>query len=670
MAVQKQNILNKLYPFAIGLFVFAVVVMYKLIDIQFIEGDLYRNEAQDRVIRKFDIPANRGNVYSADGNLLATSVSRFDIHMDLVTVSNENFEKYVKDLAKSMSRMFSKSAAYYESHLRKAKKNKNRYLLIARDLSYTQYLKVKQFPLFKLGAFKGGFIKEQKTVRERPIGRIAERTIGWDEIRIGADGNPFPVRVGLEGNFRTYLRGKNGKRLKQKIAKGQWKPIFDAQETDPIDGKDIVTTINVNIQDIAHHALLAQLEKFKADHGSVVVMETRTGEIKAISNLGRTKSGKYYERLNYAIGESHEPGSTFKLMSMVVALEDKVVDSNSVIDTGNGLWKIGKRTVRDSHHGGYGKITASQVIEKSSNVGIAKIIQNNYKNNPQKFIDGLHKMEVGFKLNIPIKGEGKPYIPTPKNKKTWYGTTLPWMSYGYGVSITALQTLTFYNAIANNGKMVKPMFVKAVKQQDKVLKVFETEVINDKICSQSTIDKVNKMLQNVVKKGTATNIYNKDYFLAGKTGTCLVDYGKNGDKPQYIASFAGFFPADNPMYSCIVVIHKPDIELGYYGATVAAPVFAQIAQKLYTDTPIVDEFNQLKSDYAFLEKSELRYNINAERQFKTMPNLKGMVGMDAVSLLENLGLKVSVKGIGKVKNQSIKVGEIISKGKSIALELS
>lgn len=670
MSVQKKNILNKLYPVAILLLLFAIAIVYKLVDIQLIHGDLYKNEAQDRVIKKFDIPANRGNVYSADGNLLATSVSRFDIHMDLVTVSNKNFEKYVKELALSMSKMFAKSASYYENRLRKAKKNKSRYLLIARDLSYTEYLKVRNFPLFKLGAFKGGFIKEQKTVRERPIGKIAERTIGWDEIREGADGKPFPVHVGLEGNFREYLRGKNGKRLKQKIAKGQWKPIFDAQEQDPIDGKDIVTTINVNIQDIAHHALLAQLEKFKADHGAVIVMETKTGEIKAISNLGRTKSGKYYERLNYAIGESHEPGSTFKLMSMVVALEDKVVDSSTVIDTGDGKWKVGKRIVRDSHHGGYGKITAAQVIEKSSNVGISKIIQNNYKSNPQKFIDGLHKLEVGFKLNIPIKGEGKPYLPDPKNKKRWYGTTLPWMSFGYGVSITPLQTLTFYNAIANNGKMVKPMFVKAVKQQDKVLKVFKTEVINKQICSQSTIHKVNKMLQNVVKRGTATNIYNKNYFLAGKTGTCLVNYGKNGDKPQYIASFAGFFPADNPKYSCIVVIHKPDTELGYYGATVAAPVFAKIAQKLYTDTPIVDEFNQLKSDYGFLNRSEKRYTINSELQFKTMPNLTGMVGMDAISLLENLGLKVSFKGSGKVINQSIKTGEKLKKGNKITLELS
>ncbi|HIP27425.1 MAG TPA: PASTA domain-containing protein [Flavobacteriaceae bacterium] len=670
MSIQKKNILNKLYPFAVVLFLFALAIVYKLVDIQLIRGDLYKEEAQKRVIRNFNIPANRGNVYSADGSLLATSVSRFDIYMDLVTVSKGDFEKYIKDLSIAMSKMFSKSAAVYESRLRKAKKNKNRYFLIAKNLSYTDYIKVRNFPLFKLGPYRGGFIKEQKTVRERPIGRIAERTIGWDEKRIGVDGKEFPVKVGLEGNFRDYLRGKDGKRLKQKIAKGQWKPIFDAQEMEPVNGRDIVTTIDVNIQDIAHHTLLFQLEKFKAEHGTVVVMETKTGEIKAISNLGRTKSGKYYERLNYAIGESHEPGSTFKLMSMVVALEDKVIDSNTIVDTEKGKWKVGNRIVTDSHNDGYGKISAGRVLEVSSNVGIAKIIHNNYKSNPQKFIDGLNRMEVGFQLNIPIKGEGKAFLPSPKIKNKWYGTSLAWMSFGYGVSITPLQTLAFYNAIANNGKMVKPMFVKAIKQQDKVLEVFETEVINEKICSQSTIDKVNKMLQNVVKKGTAKNIYNKDYFLAGKTGTCLVDYGKGGEQPQYIASFAGFFPADNPKYSCIVVIHKPDTKLGYYGNTVAAPVFAKIAQKLYTDTPIVEEFEKLKTDYVALEKSEIRYNINTEKQFSTMPNLNGMVGMDAISLLENLGLRVSFEGSGKVKKQSLKVGEKIKKGMAITLIMS
>jgi len=665
---EKKNILQKLYPIAILLLLFAFVVIYKLLSIQMIDGDLYEKDAFARTVKKHNIPANRGNVYSADGSLLATSVSRFDIRMDLVTISDENFNKHVKDLSKSLSRMFPKSAYEFELKLKKARKNKNQYLLIARNLSYEDYLKVKRFPLFKLGQFRGGFIKEQKTVRERPIGRIAERTIGWDEKRIGADGKEFSAHVGLEGNFSSYLRGKDGEQVKQKIANGQWKPIFNSQEIEPIDGQDIITTLDTNIQDIAHHALLEQLEKYKAHHGSVVVMETKTGEIKAISNLGVTKNGKYYEALNYAIGEKHEPGSTFKLMSMVVALEDKVIDSGTVIDTQNGKWKVGKRIVRDSHYGD-GEMSAAKVLEKSSNVGIAKIIQNNYKKNPQKFIDGLHKLEVGYKLNLPIKGEGEPYIPTPKVKKRWYGTTLAWMSFGYGVEMTPLQTLTFYNAIANNGKMVKPLFVKQIKKQNEVIKTFKTEVINEKICSQSTIDKVNIMLRNVVKRGTAKNIYNKNYFLAGKTGTCQTNYAK-GQEVQYIASFAGFFPADDPKYSCIVVIHKPDKSIGIYGNVVAAPVFQKIAQKLYTSTPIVDEFKTLRTQYEKMDDNYESYLVKSQKEYKNIPNVKGMVGMDAISLLENLGLKVNFKGSGKVKSQSLKAGNKITKNSIIELELS
>lgn len=666
---EKKNILKKLYPITIGLFLFAILIVYKLIDIQIINGDLYREEAISRTVKKFDIPANRGNVYSADGSLLATSVTRFDIRMDLVTVKEKNFEKYVKGLSEELSKMFGKPTSHYVNYLRRAKKNKNRYLLIARNLSYTDYLKVKNFPLFELGPYKGGFIKIQRTVRERPFGKIAERTIGWDEFRIDANGKEYPIKVGLEGNFRNYLRGKNGEQVKQKIAKGQWKPIFGAKEIEPEDGKDIITTINTNIQDIAHHALLLQLEKFKAEHGTVVVMETRTGEIKAISNLQRTKSGKYYERLNHAVGESHEPGSTFKLMSIMVALEDKVIDSGSVFDTEKGRWKIANSTVKDSHYGGYGKISAARIIEVSSNVGIAKIIQNNYKKNPSKFIKGLQDMKIGSMLDIPIKGEGKPYLPNPKIKDKWSRITLPWMSFGYGVSLTPLQTLTFYNAIANNGKMVKPMFVKEIRHQDKVLKTFETEVIKEKICSQNTINKVNVMLKNVVKRGTAKNIYNKNYALAGKTGTCLVDYGK-GKETQYIASFAGFFPAENPKYSCIVVIHKPDKEVGYYGNVVAAPVFQKIAQKLYTSTPIINQFNGINTTYNSLEKSFASYHTKSNINYKNIPNVKGMIGMDAISILENLGMKVQFKGSGKVVNQSIKAGDKIIKGKTIILQLS
>lgn len=657
MAVEKKQILNKVYLLTGFLFLFAIAIMYKLVQINFIDGDTYRTEAEQGTIKTFEIAANRGNVYTADGSLLATSVSKFDIRMDPVSISDEDFEKGIKNLSKELSKMLGKNAGFYENYIRKARVNKNRYLLITRNLSYNEYLTLKSFPIFKLGTYRGGFIVEQRTEREHPIGKIAERAVGYDDYR---------GKVGIEGSFYEFLRGKNGKRLKQKIAKGQWKPISDNNEIEPIDGRDIITTIDLNIQDVAHHALLEQLEKFNADHGSVVVMETKTGEVKAISNLGRTSKGTYYEQRNYAIYEAQEPGSTFKLMSMVVALEDKVIDTATVIDTEKGVISFYGRNVRDSHHGGYGKISASRVFELSSNVGIVKIISENYKDNPQKFVDGLNRMNIGKKIGLPIKGEGESMIPDPKDKN-WSGLSLPWMAYGYGLTITPLQTLTFYNAIANNGEMVKPRFVKEIRTQSNLITNFEKEVSNPKVCSQQTIDYVKNMMLNVVKRGTATNIYDENFSMAGKTGTCQTDYWK-GDT-QYVSSFVGYFPADNPMYSCIVVIHKPDKKIGYYGNIVAAPVFKQIAQKIYSETPMQDEV-EFQSENAVVTKNFESYYPKANAKYKTVPNVTNMPGMDAVSLLENLGFKVRFTGDGKVKSQSIKPGIELKKGTQIALDLS
>lgn len=642
------------------MFLFALAIGYKLIDIQFVKGNFYRQKAQEGTIRDFEIPANRGNVYTADGSLLATSVSKFDIRMDVVTVSNEDFEQGINGLSKSLAKMFGETASHYENYIRKARKAKNRYLFIARNLTYNQYQELRTFPVFKLGTYRGGLITEQRTVREHPIGKIAERYIGYDDYR---------GRVGIEGNFHDFLKGKNGKRLKQKIAKGQWKPLNDNNEVEPIDGKDIYTTIDLNIQDVAHHALLEQLEKYSADHGTVVVMETKTGEIKAISNLGRNKEGNYYERLNYAVGESHEPGSTFKLMSMIVALEDKVIDTADVIDTEDGTYKVYDRTVRDSRRGGYGKISAARVFEVSSNVGIVKVIEENYRNNPRKFIDGLEKIGVHKKLNVPIKGEGEPKLRDPKNKNEWFGTTLAWMTHGYGVRITPLQTLAIYNAIANNGEMVKPRFIKEVRKQDKVIERFEKEVINPKICSQSTIDKLKVMMENVVKRGTAENIYDKNYSMAGKTGTCQTDYWIKG-ATQYISSFVGYFPAKEPEYSCIVVIHRPDKKIGYYGNVVAAPVFKKIAQKIYTDTPLQEEVNQSYLAFSDVENDYAEFEGLLRKNLVTIPNLKNMSGMDAISLLENLGLRVESKGTGIVRSQSIRSGKKLEKGEIIKLTMS
>ncbi len=658
MAVTKQNILNRFYMVSGMMLVFVMAIIYKITEIQWLEGTTYREEAIENTVKQFEIPANRGNVYTADGSLLATSVPKYEIRMDVVTVPQKIFNRDIRKLATALSNMFGKSTAYYVNYLQNARKQHNRYLLISRNLDYNQYEKIKKFPILKLGAYKGGFIVNQRTVRGHPLGKIAVRTIGYDDKRGTA---------GLEGSYSSYLKGKKGRHLKQKIAKGQWKPLNDDNERDPIDGLDVITTIDLNIQDIAHHALLEQLEKFEADHGSVVVMDVKTGEIKAISNLARTSKGTYFEKRNYAVYEAHEPGSTFKLMSMIRALEDNVIDTSTVIDTKKGVLKIYGKKIRDSHRGGYGKISAARVLEVSSNVGMAKIIYENYKSNPQKFVEGLNAMHVGQKLEIPIKGEGMPKIPNPKNKKEWNGLSLPWMAWGYGVKFTDLQMLTFYNAIANNGKMMKPQFVKEVRNQDKLIQKFEPVVIDSKVCSQTTINKVKAMLKNVVKRGTASNIYTPYFTMAGKTGTCQTDYWKG--ETQYISSFVGYFPADNPKYSCIVVIHKPNKKLGYYGATVAAPAFKKIAQKIYSDTPIRKTLAQFDKANIYLEKQINKKDKRVLKKYNYVPNVKKMAGMDAVALLENLGLKVTCKGTGKVAFQSIRPGENLKKYKNIYLEL-
>jgi cell division protein FtsI (penicillin-binding protein 3) len=646
----------------------AIAIVVKLTNIQWVEGDHYRKLAKQRTVRNFVIPANKGNIYSADGSLLATSIPNYEIRFDAKAPKTETFEKYVKALSDSLATVLDRPGPYYEKELRKARDNKNRYYLIARNLSYTEYVKIKGFPLFNLGAFKGGIIIEQETVRKHPIGKIAERTIGYDRIDPATG---VEVGKGIEWAFKSYLNGKDGKILKQKIAKGQWKPIRDVNEVDPQDGFDVISTIDVFIQDIAHHALLKQLEEYEADHGCVVVMETETGHVKAISNLGRAEDGSYYETTNYAIAESHEPGSTFKLVDLMAILEDKVADTSTVFDSHGGEVRYYGRAVRDSHKGGYGKVSLARGFELSSNTVMVQAVYENYKSNPSKFVDHIRNFGLHKTLGLHFKGEGRAIIPHPGDKN-WSGVSLPWMAFGYGVSVTPMQTLAFYNSVANNGVMVKPQFVSEIKEWNKTIKKFDVEVINPKVCSDETIKKLKAVLLNVVKKGTGSKLYSKDFSMAGKTGTAQVNYNKAGKEGLYYASsFVGYFPADHPKYSCIVVVHKPNTSKNnYYGADVAGPVFKRIAQKIFTDAPSTNKIKQLDSRIPKQEDSYNKYTAEANKKTNAIPNLKGMPGMDAIALLENLGLKVKVNGVGKVKNQSIQAGQNIIKNTTIVLELS
>ena len=679
MSNKDTNILNRLYFVSGCMFVFALLIIFKLINIQFNQGEVYRSLAEKRTIKNVVIPANRGNIYSTNGNLLATSVPKYDIRIDLITPSDNNFEMLVEGLCDSLS-AFNHTNSYYwmgmrdkpeelEMRMRKARDNKNRYFLLARNLGYNDYLRFRTFPLLNLGAFKGGLIVEQFTKRDYPLGAIAQRSIGYER----KDDQGYITRVGIDGAFgEKYLSGINGKRLKQSIGKGQWKPIEDFNRTEPKDGYDIYTTIDVNIQDIAHHALLEQLEIYNADHGSVIVMETKTGEIKAISNLGRNTQGNYYERLNYAIGESHEPGSTFKLMALAVALDDQRVDTTTIVDTKNGILSFYGKKVRDSKKGGYGKISVARAFEVSSNTGLVSAIYKSYKDSPHDFIDGLYRMNLNDSLGLPILGEGKSIIPDPRIKNgRWSGIALQWMAYGYGVSLTPMQTLTFYNAIANDGKMVKPRFLKEVKSINRTIEVFETEVINPQICKPETVNKLQALLENVVKKshGTGHELFLNNFSIAGKTGTCQKDYS-NPSKINYISTFSGYFPADNPRYSCIVVIHEPDKDLGYYGADVSGPVFKKIAQKIYTDVPIIDTINNIELKSKEVKDQYEEYFNIANKYKSTMPNLIGMPAMDAIAILENMNIYVQLIGSGNVIKQSVKTGVKVIEKSTVILELS
>ncbi|HEU0136743.1 MAG TPA: penicillin-binding protein [Flavobacterium sp.] len=667
MVEENKIISYRIYLFAFAIFLMAVGIIVKLTNIQWVEGDYYRKLAKDRTVRNFVIPANKGNIYSADGSLLATSIPNYTIRFDAVAPQSEAFEENIRPLADSLSILLGKPASFYHAQLRKARVQKNRYYLLARGLSYTDYMRMKKFPLFRLGANKGGIISEQKTVREHPIGKIAERTIGYE--RVNPDGTPDGK--GIEWAYRKYLTGKDGKVLKQKIAKGQWKPIRDVNEVDPQDGYDIISTIDVYIQDIAHHALLKQLELYEADHGCVVVMETKTGHVKAISNLGRAKDGSYYETTNYAIAESHEPGSTYKLADMMSLLDDKKVDTNAVYNSNGGVVLYSGKKVRDSHEGGYGKISLAKGFEVSSNTVLVQAVYENYKNDPKQFVGNLNRYGLNSKLGLPLQGEGVPYIPQPGDKH-WSAISLPWMAFGYGVHITPLQTLTYYNAVANNGEMVKPQFVSEIREWNKTIKKYDKEVLNPRICSPETIAKLKALLANVVKKGTGSKLYSKDFPMAGKTGTAQANYNrKDGTEKHYISSFVGYFPADLPQYSCIVVVHEPNTSKNnYYGADVAGPVFKRIAQKIFTGAPSTNEIKNLNKKIQKQELSYDNYYSKSLDKIQVVPNLKGMAGMDAVALLENLGIKVRAIGIGKVRKQSLQPGQQLTKNAVIILELS
>jgi len=654
-------VLKRFYIVAGLLFIVAVAVVFRLSKIQFTQGDEYRAMAAQKTTQNIPIKANRGNIYAQDGSLLATSVSRYDVRFDAVTVSASNFEQLMPDLARSLGQYFGRSTSYYQNILQKARLGNRRYQLIARDLNYTDFLAVKQMPLLNMGPYKGGLIVVQKPTREHPMGKIAERLVGHNTTS-----DTMRYTVGLEAAFDSFLRGQDGHRLKQKIAKGQWKPVSDENELEPRDGFDVVTTIDINIQDIAHHALLTQLEHYEAEHGTVVVMEVETGAVRALANLGRTSKGTYYEKLNYAVGESHEPGSTFKTIAFAAALEDRAIDTAQIVDTRLGSKAFYGRMITDTK--GHGKISAARALEVSSNIGLASLIDEAYNKEPELWLNYFKKWRLDTVLGLPISGEGRPEIPRPGDRK-WSRNALPSMAYGYNLRLTPLQILTFYNALANKGSMVKPRFVDRIISDNKTIHEYTTEVINPKIMADETLTQVCDILENIVIRGTGRPLYSEYFSIAGKTGTARTEYWLEDweENPRYISSFAGYFPAERPKYSCIVVIHKPSIKKGYYGADVTGPVFKRIAQKIYTDSPLRDTIQLPEEPLPELMRYELAVTDMLSQTPEQLPDLRGLALMDAIAVLENLGIRVEIRGSGAIVNQDPRPGTALGQTQKVIL---
>ena len=700
----RKDILWRVYLVHLGLCLFGMTIIVQVFRIQYIQGSFWHTKAETTTTEMRNIEAKRGNIYSEDGSLMAISVHVYDVRMDVIAaaLTNDVWNRNIDSLSLCLANLFNdKTKLQYLNELTHARKNGERYYAVKKGVKYDKIKILKDFPLFRLGRFKGGLIIPQTMEREKPCSQLAERTIGYPP-------SSERIAVGIEGSFDSLLKGISGKRLEQKISGNLWKPVYDENAIEPRDGNDVTTTIDISIQDVAEKALKSNLEKNAADYGCVIVMEVATGEIKAIANLKRNSKNEYEESLNYAISESSEPGSTFKLISLMAGIDDGLINLDDKVSTERGYTVFFRDTMFDSHKEGFGKITAQNAFEVSSNVGVSKLISSAYGKNKQAFIDKIYKMKVNQPLGLQITGEITPDIKSTTDKR-WSGISLPWMSIGYELRLTPLQILTFYNAVANSGKMMKPYFVKEIKDRGKIVKSFSPIIISDSICSSSTIKKAKLMLEGVVERGTAKNLQASSYKIAGKTGTAQRSMGKSGyklnSKANYQASFAGYFPADNPKYSCIAVVYSPSTSV-YYGASVAGPIFKEIADKIYSSKLDMHK-EQVPSPISFAERIPnvstgyqkdieivcqtigviaLIHNkgfnwVQGNKQYNTVnltekhftsgliPNVIGMGLKDAICILENAGLIVKVKGKGLVVKQSLEAGQIISKGKEIIIDL-
>ncbi len=689
----KTNILKRVYLFFFALLAFSLLILAAIINIQFLKTDKVIENVKTTTVKKRTFPAKRGDLYAKDGSLLATSLTYYEVGLDLTSpaIIEDTLNKYVNVLADSLESLIGqKSSSQYYRDILAAYKDSVRWYSLSRGLNYPEFQKLKTFPFINQGRLKSGLVYSKHTKRKKPFGVLASRTIG--------SRSPF----GLEGAYDAYLMGEDGEQL-QRRKSNVWVPVNKVKIKESIDGADVYSTIDINIQEVAENALKEQLFFNKADYGCAVVMEVETGKIRAIANLLiDTATGQFSEARNFAVADAEEPGSTIKLASFMAVLEKEQLDLDQRnIKIGNGQYKVYDRIVKDSHFT-RANLSPREVFEKSSNVGTVKLVEKYYKNNPEEYIERLYSFGLLNKLNLDIIGEAEPLIKSPSDDD-WYGTTLAWTSHGYESKLTPLQILAFYNAVANNGKLVKPIFIEKIIDENKKETLFQPHIIKSSICSKESVNKLQELLEGVVNNGTAKRPFRGSlYKVAGKTGTAVTNYSDSGiKKKKYRSSFAGYFPANNPRYSCVVVITNPR-ENGIYGSTTAAPVFRKISDRVYaldkelrTELTVKNNPVNLKSKNgrenemvtiskklnivanlrgssayvsAKIKKNELHVKVLNESG-KNVPNVKGLSVKDALYLLEEKGLKVKITGRGRVLKQSLRPGSKVIKGKQIEIIL-
>ncbi|MCK9254731.1 MAG: transpeptidase family protein [Bacteroidales bacterium] len=695
----RRSILIKYNTLYLILILVSMYFVYKIIYFQFFYDKALIEDALKTTKVYASIEPRRGDIYSSDEKLLVTSIAYYEVGMDPNSdaITQKIFDENLDSLSLCLSQVIpTKTKEQFRNELIRARDSGSRYYRFSFNLNYSDFKKMSDFPLLRRGRLKGGFVYQKNYIRENLFGQLAKRTLGTQPTD-RANG------VGLEDFFNEELKGVEGHTINERIAGNFWMPIEDAQYIEPQNGYDLITTINIELQDIVETALEKQLTKCEAGFGTVVVMEVKTGKVLAIANKELDSKGKYVEKTNHAVAYAIDPGSTFKLASAIIALEDGYITPDDIIDTGNGSKKISYKIVRDTKTGGYGEISFQRVIEVSSNIGIATVIYNNYKNNPLKFYNGIEKLNLTKPLGVSIKGETTPIVSKP-NTSSWSGISLVQMSMGYELQITPLQILAFYNAIANNGKLLKPIFAEALADKNKIIKYFEPEVLNEQICSHKTLSQVQKMLLEVVENGTAKNIKNENYKIAGKTGTAQMNYGKDSLPTEYHASFVGYFPADAPEFSCIVSIYEP--KNGFYGASVSAPVFKEIADKIYSlnpkyykastdenticSKPVLKKGSKQETNKVF---NWFGYKIDLKEVNQTdwitgtytedaiklkpvsfsdnrkVPDVRNMGLKDAVVVLENAGLSTQTHGRGRIYKQTPNAGSELRKGDKVILYL-